>query len=117
MQAKRSQTLFVSRRANPRFSYTLPFTVRYDDQIVQIKALNLSMGGVSGEIKGIGLLPERKIVQVHLQNYPPVTGKVRWTRGREVGISFTEDLTNHPQVRGLVSRIENGEAPELDPRT
>ena len=117
MQAKRTSSLFVSRRANPRFPYTLPFTVRYDDQIVQVKAINLSMGGVSGEIRGIGALPERKAVSVHLQNYPPVAGKVRWTRGREVGISFTEDLANHPQVRGLVSRIENGEPAELEPRS
>lgn len=110
MQAiKKQEGLFISRRANPRFFYDEAFTVRFDDQIIRLKAFNLSNGGVSGEIKGIGVLPERQDVQIYLHNYKPVSGKIRWARGREVGISFTEDLANHPLVRGLISRIENGE--------
>lgn len=110
MQAsKKSEGLFISRRANARFDYDQAFTVRFDDQIVRLKSFNLSIGGISGEIKGIGALPERKNVQVYLHNYKPVNGKIRWARGREVGIAFTEDLAKHPQVRALVSRIENGE--------
>ncbi len=110
MQAsKKKEGLFISRRANTRFQYSESFTVRFEDQIVRLKAFNISNGGVSGEIRGIGVLPEKKTVQVFLQNYKPVSAKIRWARGREVGIAFTEDLANHPQVRALVSRIENGE--------
>lgn len=110
MQAtKKKEGLFISRRAHARFAYEEAFTVRYDDQIVRLKAFNLSNGGLSGEIKGIGVLPERQSVQVYLHNYKPVSAKIRWARGRDVGIVFTEDLASHPQVRALVSRIENGE--------
>lgn len=110
MQArKKNAGLFISRRANARFGYDEAFTVRFDDQIVRLKAFNLSNGGISGEIKGIGVLQERLSVEVYMHNYKPIRGKVRWARGREVGISFTEDLAKYPQIRALVSRIENGE--------
>ncbi len=110
MQAtKKKEGLFISRRANARFAYEEAFTVRYDDQIVRLIGFNISNGGISGEIKGLGILPERRDVQVYLHNYKPIEARIRWSRGREVGIAFTEDLANHPQIRALVSRIENGE--------
>jgi len=48
-------------------------------------------------------------VEVYIRNFRPVMGRVRWARGREIGITFTEDLANHPQIRALVKCIESGD--------
>jgi hypothetical protein len=116
MQArKKTETLFISRRTNSRFVYTEPFQVTVDGQIVRAVAINLSASGISAQLRGLGLLKERTRLNVFLHNFKPVPGVVRWTRAREVGIQFTEDLANHPQIRALVARIENGEPPLGDP--
>ncbi len=101
--------IVINRRTARRFAYREPFSVGFGIHVLRIDAYNISVGGVSGEIKGIGTLPEGQDVEVYLHNFRPVAGRVLWARGREVGITFTEDLANHPKIRALLSRIEKGE--------
>ncbi len=115
MQAKKTtQTLFVSRRANTRYWYQEPLHVTIDGNIARCVGINISVSGICVELRGLGLLKERTMLEVHLHNFKPVPGIVRWVKGREVGIQFTEDLANHPQVRALVARVENGEPPVVE---
>lgn len=99
------------RRRTPRHDYRAPFELRHDGRVLPADALNISRSGIAGIVRGIVPLAEGTRVRVHLHHYRPVAGVVRWTRGREVGIRFTEDLANHPPVHALVRRIENGEPP------
>ncbi len=115
MQAKKeASTLFVSRRASARFGYYEPFNMTVDGQVVRAVGINISASGICGALRGLGLVKERTLLEVQLHNFKPIPGIVRWTKGREVGVQFTEDLAKHPQVRALVSRVENGEPPLLD---
>ena len=102
-------TLFATRRRTARHAYRAPFELRYDHRALIVDALNLSRSGIAGIVRGIVPVAERARVRVHLRHYRPIVGVVRWTRGREVGISFIEDLANHPRLHALVVRVENGQ--------
>jgi|GEM_PF-3296353 len=97
-----------NRRAEPRYAYREMFTVGVGDHVLRVDAYNISLNGVSGEIRGIGALREGSAIEIYLHNYRAVSGRVRWARGREVGLAFTEDLANHPRIRALIARMENG---------
>ena len=109
MQDPNSVRLLTSRRKTRRHDYRVPFELRYDDRALIVDGLNISRSGIAGIVRGIVPLAERTRVRVHLHHYRPIEGTVRWTRGREVGISFIEDLANHPRLHALVARVENGQ--------
>jgi len=113
MLALQSEAPVFNRRVNTRFPYTETFTVGFGGQALRVDAYNISMTGVSGEVRGLGTLVEGKPVEVYLQNHRPINGRVRWASGREVGIAFSEDLANHPRIRALVLRMKNGEQAAL----
>jgi len=102
-------TFFTGRRMTARHTYREPFELRHDHRALIVDALNISRNGIAGVVRGIVPLAERTRVRVHLRHYRPIEGTVRWTRGREVGISFIEDLANHPRLHALVVRVENGQ--------
>jgi len=104
-----SERVFPNRRIRPRFQYREPFTIYIKDQVFRATAINISLSGISGELRCLGTLPERISGDIYLQNFKPIAGRVSWSHGREMGITFAEDLANHPQIRALIARMENGE--------
>lgn len=103
-----SERMFPNRRTKPRFQYREHFTIYMRDQVFRATAINISLSGISGEIRGLGSLPERAACDIYLQNFRPIGGRISWSHGREMGVTFAEDLANHPQIRALIARIENG---------
>ena len=117
MQAtKKTGPMFVSRRAHTRYGYYEPLSLTVDNGVMRAAGINISASGISVQLRGLGLLKEKKNLKIHLHNYPEITGVVRWTRGREVGIQFTEDVAKHPEIGALVTRIANGEPAVPEPR-
>lgn len=108
-QVSSDVTMPYARRGVPRFAYREMFIVGAGEHVLRIEAYNISNTGICGEIVGKGILSEGREIEIYLHNYAPINGRVRWARGREVGLIFTEDLAHHPRIRGLVSRMENGE--------
>lgn len=108
--------LFISRRTHPRHHYAEPCSVEVDGSILRAKAINISAAGLSIHLRSFGSIGEETLLRISIQNFPPVPAIVRWTKGREVGLQFTEDLAKHPAIAALISRVENGESVYLDPR-
>ncbi len=115
MNALQNDLLPINRRTQPRFAYREPFVVWAGGRTLRVVAYNISANGLCGEIQGLGSLPEGCDVEIYLHDYPAVSGRVRWARGREVGLIFTENIDNHPRIGALVARMGNGEAAASTP--
>ena len=104
----RAETLDVQRRAHRRTAYLEQCFLQTDTRSLWAKSINLSDNGMCVVVKEFGILKRDTKVTAFVQNFEPIDGTVRWTRGNVAGLDFSTPAYQHPQINALLQRLLNG---------
>jgi len=89
-------------RKTRRFKYTESCLVLTEKRTFQADGIDLSAGGISLKLQGLGAVEAGGDVQVVLPgDYPAVDGILRWEKERKVGVEFVEPIDDHPVLLAL----------------
>jgi len=75
----------------PRFSICQPVTLRAAEQSARATVVNVSRGGMR-LVTCLSTIPGQR-VWIDLVGFPPLYGRVRWTKLDAVGVMFDEDIS------------------------
>lgn len=111
--ADRTETPTTRTRAHDRFVYTEACFVQSRSRSFNGRARNISPGGISLTLHGLGALQCGDSITLYLQDFPPIEGIVRWTKARTIGVQFIEDVADHPSIQNMIERVSIGESPRV----
>lgn len=95
-----------TRRIHKRFNYDAQCTIESGNRRLNARSRDISEGGLSLELRGLGRLEIGSEVAVHLEGCPPIDAIVRWNKDRVVGLQFVMPVGFYPSVARLLKRIE-----------
>jgi len=95
----------TKRRVVKRTAYTEPCRLKTDKRTFQAEAINISEGGMSLRLRGLGILRTGAPLQVVLEGgYPPIDATLRWSKDRDIGVQFHNSIKDHPVLRAAVDK-------------
>lgn len=106
MFGRRENESLVNRRESSRIEYDGECRIQLDATSMRGKCMNISETGASIELRSLGNLENNQSIRFFIGYQPALTGRIRWTRGRSIGIHFTGADDNFKGLKALLAEIE-----------
>ena len=93
-------------RKHERLDYAAACLIQTEKRALHGYAKNISEGGMSFRLQGLGKLKRGDTMALHVHTFPPITAIVRWVSERTIGVQFTEAITSNPELAGAIKRLQ-----------
>jgi len=95
-------------RQDSRYDLKEPCVVERWGRSYPASTLNISRGGLSIDVVGMGSAAFDAELTVHLRDYVPITAKVIWSHRRTFGLQFLAPIDDHPDFAALIEELAAG---------
>jgi len=93
-------------RKDLRFKFSEPCRVERWGRTFHAMTRNISKGGISLDIVGMGSSALDADLTILLRDFEPITAAARWSHRRTFGLQFLTDSEDHPQIRAMLAAME-----------
>lgn len=92
-------------RKSVRYEFSEPCRVERWGRTFHAMTRNISKGGISLDIVGMGSTALDADLTILLRDFEPITATARWSHRRTFGLQFLTDSEDHPQIREMIAAI------------
>lgn len=107
----------TEQRKHKRLDYIAACLIQTEKRALHGYGRNISEGGMSFRLQGLGTLKRGDTMSLHVHTFPPINAVVRWVSERTVGVQFTEEVTNNPALAGAIRNLHKPQAQIIEPVT
>lgn len=106
MFGRKANATTLNRRNAVRHDYNGECRVQLEATTIRGRCLNISDTGAAIELRSLGMLAANQMVRFYVGHAPVIDGRVRWARGRSIGIEFDTAEDGFNGLRALLAEIQ-----------